>query len=372
MRRKRLAALVKKECSKKLKLKRATRFNSALDVVNSFLQAVEKIRGVMAADTWPLLVQSSRCKRGEEHGRLWGRKPLLARLQRAQSILQVLAKTTRFFGKRRLPDAYATWCAFRCELEQVVGKLDFVDVSVGETDETKRVRREALVHILVKRQAKHLDGVNTGAMAFDPRFLSVLAGCNCPRWLPEAWQDAVSACTNKLVLSVHAEGRGVFLRQFHAYATHSGDFEDIQYPSEDADAAEVWSWWQCKQPAAFLGKLALRLWCMPCSQGASERSWARLGRQVQPVRSRLGATSKRKLMFVSTNYVLLPTFRAVNGNDEDGHGACKRQKVAVPGKEMAAPAPVEAELVEEAYGEDEYGTDSSISSGSSCSSTDSD
>ena len=103
MRRKRLAALVKKECSKKLKLKRATRFNSALDVVNSFLQAVEKIRGVMAADTWPLLVQSSRCKRGEEHGRLWGRKPLLARLQRAQSILQVLAKTTRFCGKRRLP-----------------------------------------------------------------------------------------------------------------------------------------------------------------------------------------------------------------------------------------------------------------------------
>ena len=253
MRRKRLAALVKKECSKKLKLKRATRFNSALDVVNSFLQAVEKIRGLMVADTWPLLVQSSRCKRGEEHGRLWGRKPLLARLQRAQSILQVLAKTTRFFGKRRLPDAYATWCAFRCELEQVVGKLDFVDVSVGETEETKRVRREALVHILVKRQAKHLDGVNTGAMAFDPRFLSVLAGCNCPRWLPEAWQDAVSACTNKLVLSVHAEKREVFLRQFHAYATHSGDFENIQYPSEDADAAEVWSWWQCKQPVAFLG-----------------------------------------------------------------------------------------------------------------------
>ena len=137
----------------------------------------------------------------------------------------------------------------------------------------------------------------------------------------------------------------VFLRQVHAYALHSGDFEDTQYPSQDADAAEEWSWWQCKQPAALLGKIALRLWRMPCSQGASERSWSRMGRQVQPVRSLLGATSKRKLMFASTNYVRVPTVRAVNGNDEDGHGACKRQTVAVPGKDMAAPAPVEAELV---------------------------
>jgi len=65
-------------------------------------------------------------------------------------------------------------------------------------------------------------------------------------------------------------------------------------PAAAAGVARTIAWWRNEQPS-LLGQVAEHLFCMRASQGAAERAWAALSRQVRAARQALPTDPLRRL-----------------------------------------------------------------------------
>ena len=76
-------------------------------------------------------------------------------------------------------------------------------------------------------------------------------------------------------------------------------------PAINSSHDQVLQVWKLKQPNSSLLSAVLHLSALRPSQGTSERGWASLSRQVQPIRNKLSARTKKILLNLMWNWPIL-------------------------------------------------------------------
>ncbi len=144
----------------------------------------------------------------------------------------------------------------------------------------------------------------------------------CQAAVAGAHKDVLPRCGGR-----GAAGGGSLVQIFDMYIARTGMFSSVDYPAATASRKETLRWWRCLQPSAELKRLAEMMWCIPASQGASERSWATLSRQSTPIRNSLSPARKSTLLKVCENWRMLlkGDSREEEGDDAPG-GKKKRRK----------------------------------------------
>ena len=92
---------------------------------------------------------------------------------------------------------------------------------------------------------------------------------------------------------------------FRDYLAASGPYQNVRWPEKGASVRDVVEFFETGQPSWLLGDLGLHFASLAGSQGMSERSWATLSRQVQPIRSGLLYPAKKRLLNIAANWKLL-------------------------------------------------------------------
>ena len=138
----------------------------------------------------------------------------------------------------------------------------------------------------------------------------------------------------------------------------------VEYPSKDATHEEVRCWWENFQPAYSLKLMARHLAALRGSQGATERTWARLSLQTTAIRISLLPGTKAQLLNIASNWkILYPSMSQVQLEKRSKN----RDFVIVPPVQgRAGPAAV-PEAREIPPDECPSSSDSSSSSSTSCS-----
>ena len=101
------------------------------------------------------------------------------------------------------------------------------------------------------------------------------------------------------------EQRAPARKALEAYLELKDPFHNVVLPESSATKAEVTSWWRTRQPSHSLREMGL--WCcaLGSSQGQSERYWALVSRQVQPIRNALKPQTKELITSIACNWRLL-------------------------------------------------------------------
>ena len=85
----------------------------------------------------------------------------------------------------------------------------------------------------------------------------------------------------------------------------TGPFANVEYPLKDVDHETVRQFWEVLQPSFPLKCMARHLAALRGSQGATERTWARLSLQTTAIRNSLLPGTKGQLLNIASNWKIL-------------------------------------------------------------------
>lgn len=295
-----------------LKKKRKTRHNSVCTILESFYKNVGLIQGLWEAPDQRLStalfkgLNVAQKKRIADIMRPWFSNNFKERARRMKDMLQPLKLLSKLFASMRLPQAWPCWKAWcDCYMRQY-RTADFVDPRRKEMRDVRNTRAKKVMGAIRAREKFLMAPSSKAAMLFDPRWMSEVTK-DTTVWLKNAWQEATTALYNGALASLFPSvgGHAAFLKEMDMYLTKQELFHGIRYPTEENTVAEVRQWWETRQPSTTLRFAASACWAMQCSQGESERSWARLSMQSTAMRNRLRPTTKDLLLRVTSNAALL-------------------------------------------------------------------
>ena len=166
--------------------------------------------------------------------------------------------------------------------------------------------RDRLKEVWEKREATYLTAPVLAARALHPGMARKARGGfvdSTTGWLEShLWQRAQAPAHACLRNAVHGDNAAANQRRAdlaEALDEHFGGrglFKHLETPGPDADIPTCAQWWRARQPSLLLRDHALRALSQRISTGLAERQWATLGRQCTPLRSRLTAPTKAKLV----------------------------------------------------------------------------
>ncbi|CAE7598729.1 GIP [Symbiodinium sp. CCMP2592] len=327
---------------RKLRVIRRTRFNSRVQVLDSFLLNTPLMRRVIAAPAFAATMQvdnARKQKRVDEAMKAWSYDATYHRARRAliigapcavpgpvdwkiacaenaqicASSLCVFAENvlTRRVGGADFFKAHAAWLHARNDIIKAVADHDFVDHKRKETEAVLQTRRNAMAEILDKRSEAYCTAAHKAAFVLDPRLQDYVNDPDADEELgfsfTQARQDAAYVLNSEYLPKFFSEPTQVRQAQsaVRDYLAHSGPFKNVTWPDKSASVADVVGFFETGQPSWFLRELGLHFAALAGSQGMSERTWATLSRQAQPIRARLIYPAKKRLLNIAANWKLL-------------------------------------------------------------------
>lgn len=359
------AHLDRKKPRRKLRVARRTRFNSNAEMLDSWLLNQPRVSELMRTEDFKQCWSASQAynkRKRTEILKAWDSQPTIERAKRAQKILRPIAIFCREVASAPLPGAWPAWLRCKRKLKQSYREADFKDHTKGDTDDSKAERLAMLDTVLQSREAMTFQAPQKAATCFDARLVGRASDAALDAALgwnyEEGWQQSISAA-HRVLNGFFPEPatRGLALQSFKHYLEKTGEYRQLQYPGQSDSLLAVQEWWRCKQPCHCLKKVALSFWAAQPTQGRSERVWATLSRQVQPIRSGLSSKTKECLAKVCANWWL--AFPSV---PQPACNSKRRHRFALEGDDLEA-KPDEATL----FSEDECATSSSSSSSTSTS-----
>ncbi|CAE7387760.1 GIP [Symbiodinium sp. CCMP2592] len=323
---------------RKLRVIRRTRFNSRVQVLDSFLLNTPLMRRVIAAPAFAATMQvdnARKQKRVDEAMKAWSYDATYHRARRALIIgapcavpgpvarkthrfallpcafLQKTHVLTRRVGGADFFKAHAAWLHARNDIIKAVADHDFVDHKRKETEAVLQTRRNAMAEILDKRSEAYCTAAHKAAFVLDPRLQDYVNDPDADEELgfsfTQARQDAAYVLNSEYLPKFFSEPTQVRQAQsaVRDYLAHSGPFKNVTWPDKSASVADVVGFFETGQPSWFLRELGLHFAALAGSQGMSERTWATLSRQAQPIRARLIYPAKKRLLNIAANWKLL-------------------------------------------------------------------
>lgn len=121
---------------RKLRIIRATRFNSQITCVDAFLTNCALMRRLLPTATFQKAMQArsrEKQKRTEVHLKTWSSDSTFERARRALAILAPADQLRRENGGRDFFMAYLNWRKARAAVERALGLEDFHDMTKKET-----------------------------------------------------------------------------------------------------------------------------------------------------------------------------------------------------------------------------------------------
>ena len=289
------AHLDRKKPRRKLRVARRTRVNSNAEMLDSWLLNQPRVSELMRTEDFKQCWSASQAynkRKRTEILKAWDSQPTIERAKRAQKILRPIAIFCREVASAPLPGAWPAWLRCKRKLKQSYREADFKDHT------NSRAERLAMLDtVLQSREAMTFQAPQKAATCFDARLVGRASDAALDAALgwnyEEGWQQSISAA-HRVLNGFFPEPatRGLALQSFKHYLEKTGEYRQLQYPGQSDSLLAVQEWWRCKQPCHCLKKVALSFWAAQPTQGRSERVWATLSRQVQPIRSGLSSKTK--------------------------------------------------------------------------------
>ena len=186
------------------------------------------------------------------------------------------------------------------------------------------------------------------AFSLYPARVLFLARKKCIRGMP-SWQAEIRLAQGDL----------------NHFLQKTGPFAAVEYPPHDSDHETVRQFWEVLQPSFPLKCMARHLAALRGSQGATERTWARLSLQTTAVRNLLLPGTKGQLLNIASNWkILYPNLPCVQLERPRKNRDFEYVVPDVQGRNGPAPMPEAREGLRD---EECPSSSSSSSSSSSCS-----
>ena len=179
---------------RKLRMVRKTRFNSRVQVLDSYLHNVPVMRRVIANERFVACIKASKettQKKLDACLKTWTADPPYFRARRALFICGPVASLSRKVAGQDFFAVYPIFLDTRKDVLAALDANDFADSTKREDAGTVAARRREIENVLTKRGEVFSTAVHKAAWVLDPRVVEFYLSPEGSQLHPEARQEAI-------------------------------------------------------------------------------------------------------------------------------------------------------------------------------------